>query len=226
MKTISPAMKIKILLSICFLSSLVGISQSHNKGTLSFNLGYDVGLHGTVSEYSYNGILIDQDTSAAGTKMVRFDVQYNMLKFLSLGLNYRGGSYIEDPDNAEANGNKVNMTSIGLRLYPVNKDKFTMYFGLNFGGSNLEINRIYTFFVSTKHRYIWRSPHFSADMGFNWYFAKNIGLNFALGYSGQNFNLEEYYIEGTRQDLTNQEHTFLTKGIHVNLGLAFHVFGK
>lgn len=215
-----------IIFIICMWIPIIGISQSHSKNTLSFNLGFDAGIHGTVSEYYYNSTLIDQDTSAAGTKMLRFDAQYNILKFLSLGLNYRGGSYIEDPDNASAAGNKVNMLALGLRLYPVNKDKFALYFGLNFGTSNLEINRIYTFFVSTKHRYVWKSPHFSADMGFNWYFAKNFGMNFSLGYSGQNFDLQEYYIDGTQQDLSNQKHTFLTKGVHVNIGLAFRVFGE
>lgn len=218
--------KILFTITLLFSFSIIANSQSHSKNTLSFNLDYDLGIHGTVSEYYYQNVLIDQDTSAAGTQMVRFDVQYNILKFLSAGLTYRKGSYIEDPDNADADGNKVAIFSLGLRLYPVNKEKFALYFGLNFGSSNLEINRSYTFITTSRHRYLWNSPHFSTELGFNWYFAKGIGMNFNLGYSGHNFNLREYYINGTQQDLTNQKHTFLTKGVHIGIGLAIRLLGE
>lgn len=217
--------KILIAILIICLSPVIGKTQSHSKNTLSFNLDFDAGIHGTVSEYYYNNVLIDQDTSAAGTKMFRFDAQYNILKFLSAGFTFRKGSYVEDPDNVGANGNKIGIVSLGLRLYPINKDKFAMYLGLNFGSSHLQINRVNTIIVSINQRYEWQSPHFSAEFGFNWYFAKNIGMNFNLGYAGHNFNLKEYYINSTQQNLTNQKHTFITKGAHVGIGLAFRLLG-
>lgn len=217
----------KVLLAIlitCLLPQF-GKTQSHSKKTLSFNLDYDLGIHGTVSEYYYQNTLIDQDTSAAGTKLIRLDVQYNIFKFLSAGLTFRKGSYIEDPENAEADGNSVGIFSLGFRLYPINKDKFAMYFGLNFGGSNLEINRKYTFITTSAHHYEWSSPHFSSELGFNWYFGKGVGMNFNLGYSSHNYNLKKYTINGNQQDLTNQKHTFLTKGVHIGIGLAVRLLG-
>lgn len=215
-------MKNSLLALFFFLPFLVN-SQAHKKGTISSSLGFDGAVHGTLAEVKYNGTLIDQDTSAAGTTLFRFDAQYNILKWLSAGIFFRTGKYIEDPDNAEANGNKVTDFSLGIRAYALNKDKFTLYFGAYFGTSNLQISRIYSGIPAD---YKWNGNNFSADLGFNWYFAKNIGLNFALGYSGHNFLLKEYYINNNAQDLTNWEHTFITKGVHVNLGVAFHILGK
>lgn len=89
------------------LSSLFVFSQAHKKNTVSFNLNFDGAAHGTLAETYFNGTLIDQDTSAAATTMFRFDAQYNIIERVSVGIFYRKGKYIEDPDNAEAAGNKV-----------------------------------------------------------------------------------------------------------------------
>lgn len=198
-------------------------SQSHTKGTLSFNANFDGGVHGTLAEVYFQNTLVDQDTSAAATTLFRLDAQYNVLQWLSAGVFFRTGKYIEDPDNAEAAGNKVTDFSLGIRAYAVNKDKFALYVGLYYGFSGLEINRVYS---TIPARYKWKGNNLSADFGFNWYFARNVGLNFSLGYSGHNFDLKEYYINNVSQNLTDWKHTFDTKGVHVNLGIAFHLLGK
>lgn len=212
----------KILIIICMLFPFLGSSQSHSKGTLSFNASFDAGVHGTIAETRYQNTVVGQDTSGAATTMFRMDVQYNFIPRLSAGIFLRTGKYIEDPDNAEAAGNSVTDFSFGLRAYLVNKDKFAMYFGLYYGMSGLEINRIYGI-VPEQH--VWKGSNLSADLGFNWYFAKNIGLNFSLGYSGHNFDLKEYYINNVSQNLTDWKHTFDTKGVHFNLGIAVHILG-
>jgi hypothetical protein len=211
------------LIIICYMLPILVTSQSHTKGTLSFNANFDGGVHGTVAEVYFQNTLVDQDTSAAATTLFRVDAQYNFLKWLSGGIFLRTGKYLEDPDNAEEAGNKVLDFSLGLRAYMVNKDKFSLYFGIYYGTSALEINRIYT---STPVQYKWKGNNLSSDIGFNWYFVRNIGLNFSLGYSGHNFDLKEYYINNAAQNLTDWKHTFDTKGGHINLGIAFHILGE
>lgn len=215
----------KLIMILTTFIATNAFTQSHSKGTLSLQAGFDLGIHGTIYESQYSGTTVSEDTSGAGTKMFRMDVNYNIFKFLSVGLNFRGGSYIEDPDNYEANGNKVNIFGLSLRLYPVNKDKFAMYIGPTFGTSNLEINRIYTFITTFNYQYKFKSPHFGVDMGFNWYFAPKVGMNFNLGYSGQKFKMEEYSINGSAQDLTNWNNVLTTKGVHLGIGVAFHFLG-
>jgi hypothetical protein len=220
-------MKHLFLLFLLFASSSFLRAQAQNKGAFSFNLAYDAGVHGTLYTEEYKGNTDNNpDTSAAGTQMIRINAQYNILKWLSAGLDLRSGSYLEDPENATANGNKIRMFGLNLRLYPVNRDKFVWYFGTTLGSSKLEINRIYTFIISVPAQYKLKSPHFNLETGFNWYFLKNFGLNFGIGYSTQNYLLTEYYLNKEKQDLSDWNNTLKTAGIHVDFGLAFHFGGR
>ena len=150
-----------LLRSLSFIAlSSVAFGQAQDKGVISFSVGYDAGIHGTIYTSQYqNNSPTTPDTSAAGTQLFRLNAQYNIFKFLSAGLDFRTGSYIEDPENATAAGNKVSMYGLSLRLYPVNKDKFVWYVGANFGGSRLTINRVYTFIISVPAQYKFKSSH-------------------------------------------------------------------
>lgn len=208
------------------LSCIQVFSQAQNKGAFSFNLDYDAGVHGTLYTQEFKGNKVNQtDTSAAGTQLFRINAQYNILKWLSAGLDLRAGKYIEDPENATANGNKVSMWGLSIRLYPVNRNKFVWYLGATLGGSRLEINRIYTLLISVPERSLFKSPHLGLETGFNWYFARNFGMNFGLGFSSQNYKLTEYYFNNDKQDLSDWNNQLSTIGLHMNLGLAFHFGG-
>jgi hypothetical protein len=219
-------MKKLLILLFSNLILLFSNAQSHNQGAFSFTLGYDAGIHGVTYTSEYNSTIVDQDTSGSATRMAHLTASYNIFKFMSIGLDLRSGSYLEDPENATANGNKVSMSALNLRFYPVNKDKFAWYIGPTFGFSRLEINRIYTFIVSIPAQYRFKSGHFGLETGFNWYFVKNFGMNFALGYSSQNFNMYYYRLNGEEQDLSNYENTLKTAGVHMNIGLSYHFGGR
>lgn len=212
----------RTLLFIAF-AGIISLSQAQglNKGAISMNLGYDGGAHGTLYTSKYNGNSVgNPDTSAAATSLFRLNAHYSIFKWLSAGFDYRGGKYIEDPDNAQAAGNKVSMMGLAFRLYPVNKDKFTWYVGTTLGASRLEINRIYTFVVSVPARFKLSAPHIGFETGFNWFFSQNVGMNFGLAYSSHNFLLKEYYLNGNKQDISNYENRLETKGIHLTIGLS------
>ncbi len=198
-------------------------SQAHNKGTFSFQLNYQTGLHKTIYESTYYGNLVDRDTRAALTSLFNFTAQYNFIKPFSAGINFSSGRYIEDPEDAEADGNKVNTLSLDLRAYLVNKEKFNWFLSLDYGIANLEINRIYTFITSFRYKYLFKSPHFSLYTGFNWYFAKFIGMNFQLGYSGHNFLMNKLWINGDEQDISNLKNTLQATGVNIRLGLSIKI---
>lgn len=213
-----------VFVLLAFVLSHVAIAQSHQAGTLSAQLGFDAGVHGTVTENRYNNNLVSQDTSAAATTLANLSVSYSITKWLSAGFTFSGGKYIEDPDNAEANGNSIAIYGASLRLYPANKDKFNWWLGADFGKAGLEINRIYTIFSTPlDNQYLFKGNHLSFNTGINWYFANFMGLHFTMGYSQHKFNLEEYNIEGTAQDLTNTDYTLNTKGAQFKLGLSFKI---
>jgi hypothetical protein len=185
-------------------------------------LDYSAGAHLSVYESRYNGTLLDVDSSGVATSMVFFNAQYSVLDFLSVGAYIGAGSYIEDPENEIAKGNKIRAFGLDLRGYPVNKDKFNWYLGTKLGYSTLEINRsALNGFITTQANF--GSGQFSGFTGFNWYFANFMGINFELAYLKHNFLMNEYYINGSSQNISSLENRLNVKGILVNIGLSFKI---
>lgn len=213
-------MKHLLFLSSILFSLNAVYSQSHSKGTFSMQLDYSAGAHLSVYESRYNGTLVDVDSSGVATSMVFFNAQYSVLDFLSVGAYVGGGSYIEDPENESAMGNKIRAFGLDLRAYPVNKDKFNWYIGTKFGYSTLEINRS-AGFINTRANF--GSGQFSGFSGFNWYFANFMGINFELAYMKHNFLMNEYFVNGNSQNISNFENRLDVKGIILNIGLSFKI---
>lgn len=217
----------KIILFFTLVSPVVTFAQSHTPMTISAQVGVDGAGHGTVYENKYNGTVLDRDTSGAATVMYPVSVHVNVFKWVSVGLVFQAGSYIEDPDNAEANGNKARFLSGEIKFYPVNKDKFAWYLGFRFGGSHLEINRLIDIVgVKVPYQYQFSGSNFGAFTGFNWYFAKNVGMYFNLGYTSNNFLLTDYSINSTAQNISGFDNHMWTKGANASLGLALRFGGK
>lgn len=194
-----------------------------DKGSISFNLGYDAGAHLTLYDSEVDGNSVQEtDTSGAVTSLVRFNAQYNVVHWFSVGLDVRGGSYLEDPENMEADGNTVNLFALSARFYPVNKPKFNWFIGTSIGRSNLEINRKTTIIVPLTFQYKFSSGHFGLETGFNWYFVKSFGVHFNLGYMGQQYVMNEYRFNNEVQDLGDMKNTLQTSGVNVGLGVSFY----
>ena len=207
------------VLSILILS-YSGLAQSHSAGTLSFQADYSFGLHLSVYESKFNDVLIDEDSSGVATSMFDFSIQYSIFDFLSAGAYFGIGSYIEDPDNTEAQGNSILSFGADVRANLVNKFQFNWYLGGRLGYSALEINRkTLNGFVDLRANY--SSPQTGLFSGINYYFNDYIGLNVELGYANHNFLMNEYHINDNSQDLSNFENRLDVKGIILKLGLSF-----
>jgi hypothetical protein len=201
----------------------VGFSQSHKEGTLSFQAGADFGVHGTLYTSKFAGIQLEQDTSAAATTMFAFAAQYSPLTWLSGGVNFVYGSYLEDTADIGVNGNNVGAISLDIRLYPINNEKFNLYVGPEFGYSFLQINRLNPGLGGLEEVYNYSGSHFGANLGFNWYFASFMGAFMQLEYTRNGFTLNEYSIGDEPFDLTNFDVTLDTFSAGVRFGLCFKV---
>lgn len=202
---------------IIFLSHALSQAQSHETGTVSFQLNYDVGVHRTNYTSKFNGILINEDKSAALTSMLKFGAYYNVLNFLSLGIEHMRGGYLEDPDNAEAAGNYYRNLAFGMNLYLVNKDKFNWFISPKFGAARLEIKRRKGVVVETSK---YRTGLFGIYTGFNAYLINNLGFNAQLGYSSHNFRMTSFAVGGNSLNLNNFENRLQVGGVHLQLGLS------
>jgi hypothetical protein len=197
-------------------------AQSHEKGTVSFQLNFDAAVHATHYSSKLNGTEIESKDDAAATTLFMFNASYNPLKFLSVGLNTGIGSYIEDPDNAVADGNRYRRLGLDIKAYYLNHDRFNMFFGVQTGASGLEINRkiliIAPLYATQQYKY--RAPYVGLNTGFNWYFANYVGINMQLGYSAHGFKLHEASLSGNKVDLTNRDIRLDTGGIHFQIGAS------
>ncbi len=217
-------MKHKILYLFLLIATTANVfAQSHQAGTISFQTGADFGVHGTVYTSRFAGIQLEKDTSAAVTNMFAFSAQYSPLTWVSGGLSFIYGSYIEDTADLGANGNNVGAISLDIRLYPVNTEKFNLYIGPEFGYSFLQISRVNPGLGGLEEVYNYSGSHFGANLGFNWYFASFVGAFMQLEYTRNGFTLNEYTIGGEPFDLTNFDATLDTFSAGVRLGLSFKI---
>ena len=73
----------KLLKSLFALFITINLTaQSHEAGTLSFQLGYDVGVHRTDYTSTFNGTQVSQTKDNAATTLFMFGAQYNLVKIL------------------------------------------------------------------------------------------------------------------------------------------------
>ncbi|MEZ5012915.1 MAG: hypothetical protein R2794_01360 [Chitinophagales bacterium] len=218
-------MKKGIILITCLCVS-VYLHAQFESGSFSIQAGFDGAIHGTYAESKFNGAVIDHDSSAAATSMFASSIQYHILPWLSAGLGFDYGAYIEDPEDAEANGNRISTFCVDARVYAVNHEHFNLYFGVQGGATFLKIDRLYVLFppVSSEFMYHYSGSHFGAFTGFNWYLFKQVGLFTQIHYSNHGFDLKRYTINGTEQDLGQSEVTLDTFGVGIRLGLAIAFF--
>jgi hypothetical protein len=205
------------VIALLFISTGM-MAQSHEKGTISFQANYDLGVHRTVYIRKFNGIQLGEDKSAAVTSILSVHAQYNLGRIFSAGFNYNGGAYLEDPDNAEAAGNSYRAFLFDLRLYVANKDRFNWFLSPRIGFSGLEINRRSGLVLETSK---FRSNPFGLYTGFNWYPIAMFGINMQLGYMGHNFKMRSFAVNGNEINLNNFDNRLAVSGIHLQLGLSF-----
>jgi hypothetical protein len=213
--------KLFILASI--LSSVVVHAQSHKAGTLSLQGDFEIGILGTASETKFNETILDQDTSSAITSSFAFAMHYSLVEFISAGVYANFGSYVENEENIESNGNEFLSFGAGARLYPLNKDNFNWYLGGKIGYCSLDINRKTTGVIPFSADYKYGSTEILAETGFNWYFANFLGVNMNLNYQWRNFDMKEYYLNGNQQSLVNISSTLKTTGLGISAGVSLKI---
>lgn len=210
----------RILLFTALIFGAGVYAQSHKAGTLSLQGNYEMGFMGTYSETKFDETVIGKDTSAALVSSFHLGVHYSLVEFLSLGFYGQLGSYVESEENIESSGNRFLCFGAALRAYPLNKDNFNWYIGGRAGFSSLGINRQTGVFTED---YVYSSPEFVGETGFNWYPMNFLGVNFGLNYQYRKYDLKEYRINNNALDLSNISNYLKASGLGVSLGLSLKI---
>ncbi|MFI5204670.1 MAG: hypothetical protein ACHQF2_09265 [Flavobacteriales bacterium] len=218
-------MKKNVLLALGLVALLNhAAAQSNVKGRFSMNLGFDAGGQYCLYQERFQGNVVNEDTTGAIVTQGHFSAQYSFAPWFSLGLGFKNGNYVEDPnnDNIENRNNRINQFFIAPRFYFLNKNKFNMYAGLKFGATRLTIDELYNFTlfsIATLREF--KSSYTAIDLGFNWYLSRYVGLWFNLEFNNNPLKLTRYVWNGTEQDLSDWDITLSSRGAQIALGLCF-----
>lgn len=211
-----------------YLALIIGLSlfqlaqaQSHKAGTLSIQGDFEGGFVNSYSETEFNGTVIDKDTSSAVLASFGAGIHYSLAEFISAGVYANYGAYGEDVENVESSGNNFINFGAAARVYPVNNDMINWYIGGRVGYSALKIDRVYSSFLNVDYTY--GGLEYIGETGVNWYFANFIGVNVGVNYQYRKFDLKEYNINGTSQNMDNFSNFLQTSGLGFTAGVSLKI---
>lgn len=181
----------------------------------------------TLTTATINGIDSEQDSSGVVATMIPVTVDFAPWKFISFGAGFKMGSWLnEDPEdnNIVIKQKRTSTFLLGLKLYPVLKENFHLYFGYDIGFGGFKTEKETTGFLIFTDFQKWGGTNQNINFGMNWYFNSAFGMYFQMGYTGFNFKLKEYTINNVNQ-LNNDAYDFSAdmkvKGAQVELGFAY-----
>ena len=181
----------KVFITVLMIGvGLVGMSQSHEAGTLLINVDYELGL-----SYSQSGSVdgedfedSDFDGTDVSSGLIRIDVQYGLADNIAAGVVARLGSFTTSYDDADLEDDKNNATEFGveLRYYAVNADLLNVFVAPSFGVSNTKADEIPS--GADEADFKNSGIFWGVGAGANYFFSDNIGANVRVGYGARNYS--------------------------------------
>lgn len=201
-------------------------AQSHQAGTFNIHAGGSIGAYATFLEHRFQGNKVDTDSSGAATILVPIEAHYGLLHVMSIGVYAKPGKYIdEDPNDPDIvlKKNSIFTGGVSLKLYPVNREKFNLYLGLGLGRTSLkqEKEQYIANVLFTQSNTNWSGSSIYGELGFNAYFGETVGMFFNLRYDRQKLKLNEYTLNNSSLNLTDNEFDLTAKGVNADIGIAF-----
>ncbi|HLP10986.1 MAG TPA: hypothetical protein VK177_03580 [Flavobacteriales bacterium] len=214
-------MRKNLFIALVCLAPLLAQSQSNVPGRFSLSTGFDVGVHGVVSELTYQGTLSDQDTTGAGTKQFTFNAHYGIAKWFSAGLGFKNGYYLESVEENKSKQNKIGQFYVDTRFYFLNKDKINLYAGFSLGATKLDVHREtnYGLFIITED-YQLSSGYSRFQFGLNWWIGNKVGFWMNMEGNKHNFKLNSFSLNGDAQNLDDWDFTMRTAGFQTSFGVC------
>jgi hypothetical protein len=177
------------------LKSLMSSKRSSDganaKGVIQIGLGWGATLGGA-HDVLTTPLTSTTDAGIGLTSNLGVRVQYGLAKLFSVGLFARreNAVYVPTTDNTgNGNGYAIGTQGFGFgiegKVYPINKEKFALYVAPRVGFSTSK-TRFYDDYSDLTGKA--NGLNYGLVAGFNWYWAKFIGMSVDLGYSGASLN--------------------------------------
>ncbi len=171
-------------------NALRGSDGANGPGVIQIGLGWGATLGGAKITSKYS-TLTNVENGVGINSNLGLRVQYGLADLFSAGIFVRreNAAYVTSDANSNSSTVGTNGFGFGLeaKIYPVNKEKFTLYAAPRIGFSTSKTN----FYGSNASNSIYGTANglnYGFTAGFNWYWAKFIGMSLDLGYSGSALN--------------------------------------
>ena len=203
--------KVILAASLLLASFSSSFAQSNTAGTIHVGLGFGTQL----------GIASIKDDQGSNTGVgARFNygvrASYGVAKLLSLGIYLRKevAAYSIASDGEDDQTIIQNAVAVGLepKFYVVNRNKFNLYLAPSLGFVSGKTYDNDDSSIKDKTTGL----GYGATIGFNWYWAKFIGMSVDLGYNGLSTN--------AKSDLGNYK--LSSNGLYFGVGLVSKFGGK
>lgn len=208
---------ITLILLIC--STYFAIAQQESEFQIRAGLGWAIyGARSEVILKTPSGDVSSSNKDGAATLHLPLEIRYGFNEDINVGLDFKFGSYVYDPDSSEGKSNRFVVIGIAGEYSIVAKEHLRWYVGLGINGSSLVLEENDKT-KNTKEIWTYSGGGFRLNTGLLIFLSDHVGLNFNLGYDGHNFKLKEYELNGQKLDLTNLEGTLKVGGVDGTLGL-------
>lgn len=189
----------KSIIVCCLVISSFAQNKSNDFGVLSANLGARGGLGvATLGISGGNYSLVTASEAAIFTSNFPIDVNFGLLKPISVGLNFTPTNYSVIGEGGVLTA-KNNSLGLNINFYIVNTPRFNMQLALTpytVLTNNIELNyHPYSFNAKIK------GSGFMGRLLFNIFFSENIGMYFGLGYHRSSYQLKSFNMQIANDDL-------------------------
>ena len=199
-------------------------SQSNSFGTISGNVGANIGINAIALEKTGVTAYALEEGAALMTHFP-IEVNFGLLKPISVGLNVAPSRW-SLIDEGIISG-KFTSWGININLYPINRNRFNMQLSLTpslltFKPFSLDYDQNNKVYVDLK------GTAFKARLLFNIYFSDNAGMYFDLGFSSYKIGINSYSLllddpdlEADIKNLVNQGFNLRLPGVQAGIGVVF-----
>lgn len=184
----------------------------HDRGTFIISVGGEAGIYRNDISQTFGAIQeTREDTS--GAVFLPISAEFCITRFLSAGVMYQTGRYIEDNDNEE---NQVRFFGVHASIHLFKRMRNDFFIRANAGVGRLQINTEETNF---SQQTLWNGAQAGLTLGYRHSFGQHVGFYITAGRHAYNLNIREWTLNGAQVDLDRFEFDMDLTGIQLSTGL-------
>jgi hypothetical protein len=184
----------------------------HDRGTFLISVGGEAGIYQNDITQTF-GAVQETREDTAGAVFLPISAEFCITRFLSAGVMYQPGRYIEDNDSEE---NRVRFFGVHASIHLFKRMRNDFFIRANAGVGRLQINTEDTNFSQQTS---WNGAQAGLTLGYRHSFGQHVGFYITAGRHAYNLNIREWTVNGANVDLNRFEFDMDLTGYQLSTGL-------